>query len=147
MTESLDELAFEADLKAVKASVEAARWEIEKGSGLLEVFVTLSSALNPEESFQARLAWSRYPGSLPGSLKFREPQTGRLDIATAWPVCRGFRPSSLDACVNWCAEGFALHPEWVNDPKWRWDTSGNPLLRMLSRLQFELDTFFDGRFK
>ena len=143
----MDELAFAADLEAVLTSSEATRWVIERGTAPLEVLVTLSSALSPEDRFQARLAWARYPGSLPGSLKFRDPATGRLDVARAWPMCRGFRPASLDACVNWCAEGFALHPEWVNDPKWRWDASGNPLLRMLTRLQFEMDTFFEGRFK
>jgi len=141
---SLDELNLESDLKAVLDHPLSQRCRVERVA-LLEVVVQVSSARAPKEVFQARLAWAKYP-SQPPSLKFRDPGTGRLDIATAWPNCRGFRPQSLDACVNWCAEGFALHPEWCSDPKWRWDPTGNPLLRTIETLQFEMDEFFEGRF-
>jgi hypothetical protein len=96
------------------------------------------------EVFQARLLWTEYPGQ-PPSLKFRDPATGRLDLPTAWPIVRGFRPASLDACVSWCAEGFNLHPEWRTDPKLRWVPHGNVLLKVLRILQGELDEFFQGR--
>ena len=142
---SLDELNFESDFEAVLIHPLARRCVVERG-GSLEAFVKLSSSKALEDFYQARLAWTGYPGQ-PASLKFRDPATGRLDMATAWPNCRGFRPQSLDACVNWCAEGFALHPEWLADPKWRWDPTGNPLLRTIETLQFEMDEFFDGRFK
>ncbi len=143
MTPSLDELSFESDLAAVLASTAARRWTIEK-AGPLGVHVTLSPELAPKEMFQARLVWSTYPGGLP-SLKFRDPATGRLDLASAWPRVRGFRPQSFDACVNWCAEGVALHPEWKTDPKWRHDSTGNPLLRTLATLQGEMDIHYEGR--
>ena len=112
----------------------------------LEVFATVSPAGKAGEVFQARLLWDMYPDQ-PPSLKFRDPVTGRLDQPAAWPQVRGFRPASLDACVNWCAEGFIVHPEWRNDPKLRWDPRGNVLLKVLRILQDELDYYFQGRFK
>jgi len=142
---SLDELNFASDFEAALKNPLARRSTIERG-GVLEALVTLSSVNSPKEYFQARLAWTAYP-SQPPSLKFRDPSTGRLDLATSWPICRGFRPQSLDACVNWCAEGFVLHPEWRTDPKWQWDATGNPLFRTIQLLQFEMDEFFEGRFK
>jgi len=87
---------------------EASRWKLERPSGL-EVLVTLAPARPPDEIFQVRLLWTRYP-DCPPSLKFRDPKSGRLDMPQAWPVGRGFRPQNLDACVNWCAEGFVTHP-------------------------------------
>jgi hypothetical protein len=144
VTVTLDEMNFASDLAAAIESNLAARWKLERGTGM-KVFVTMASELAPSQFFQARLAWSAYPEQLP-SLKFRDPATGRLDLPTAWPKCRGFRPQTLDACVSWCAEGHQLHPEWCNDPRWRCDPSGNPLLRTLTTLQFEMDTFFEGRF-
>jgi hypothetical protein len=137
-------LNLEDDLGKVLTCEDAARWKLEKPSPL-EVLVTLSSAGTPEEAFQARLLWGQYPDQAP-SLKFRDPATGRLDLPTAWPRVRGFRPQSLDACVNWCAEGLAIHPEWRTDPRYRWDPRGNALLRLLRTLQGELDDHFQGRF-
>lgn len=55
--------------------------------------------------------------------------------------------STFDACVNWCAEGFAIHPEWLNDPNKRWNPAGNSILRTLRILQGEMDEDFRGRFK
>lgn len=133
------------DFEGVLRAEDATRWKLEK-PGALEIWATLFPATKPEESFQVRLLWEQYP-ERPPSLKFRDPTTGRLDLASAWPVVRGLRPSSLDACVNWCSEGFALHPEWVNDPRYRWDPRGNALLRVLRNLQAELDADFNGRFK
>ncbi len=89
---------------------------------------------------------SVYPDQ-PPSLKFRDPATKRLDLPTAWPQVRGFRPNSLDACVSWCEEGFNLHPEWTNDLRLRWAARGNVLLKVLRILQGELDDHFQGRFK
>ena len=105
----------------------------------------MSSAEVPQEAFQARLLWSLYPDE-PPSLKFRDPETGRLDLPRAWPNARGFRPASLDACVNWCLEGMSLHPEWRRDPAYQWDPRGNVLLKVLRILQAELDEHFQGRY-
>src|SRR5262245_59939816 len=105
----------------------------------------MTSAKKPDEEFEARLLWNSYPLE-PPSLKFRDPETGRMDLPTAWPKVRGFRPQSLDACVNWCKEGFQLHLEWTQDPRVRWPIHGNQLLRVLRILQEELDEYFEGRY-
>jgi hypothetical protein len=104
----------------------------------------MSPTSAPRERFQARLLWTIYPDEAP-SLKFRDPETGQLDRSSAWPLGPGFRPTSLDACVNYCAEGFALHPEWKTDPCLRWDPRGNVLLKVLRYLQDALDDQFQGR--
>lgn len=131
------------DLGEVRATSDAARWEIAT-AGPLEVHIMLSPESAPAQRFQARLLWAEYP-TAPPSLKFRDPETGALDRPTAWPIVRGFRPPSLDACVNYCAEGFALHPEWQTDARYRWDARGNVLLKVLRTLQHELDHHFTGR--
>jgi len=145
VSDELSRLNLRDDFGEAGNVPEASRWILEITSDL-EVLVTLTPAREPNESFQARLLWTRYPDA-PPSLKFRDPGTGRLDMPQAWPVGRGFRPQSLDACCNWCAEGFATHPEWKNDPRFQWNSSGNPLLFVLRQLQEELDEHYQGRFK
>jgi len=143
MGADLSALNLADDLAEVRTTEDAARWEITLPNPL-EVLVALSPASAPSERFQARLLWSTYPAE-PPSLKFRDPATGGLDRPEAWPKVRGFRPGSLDACVNYTAEGFALHPEWRTDPRYRWETRGNVLLMVLRTLQDELDHHFTGR--
>jgi hypothetical protein len=145
MTDELSILNLRGDFEEAAGVSDAARWKLEM-PGPLEVLVTLSSRTAPDEMFQARLLWTKYPDD-PPSLKFREPATARLDLPQAWPIIRGFRPGSLDACVSWCIEGFNLHPEWRTDPRYRWNPSGNPLLRVLRQLQEEFDDYYQGRFK
>jgi hypothetical protein len=145
MSDELSKLNLRDDFAEAASVSDATRWELEM-PGDLEVLATFSPATAPNERFQARLLWTRYPDE-PPSLKFRDPSTGRLDVPQAWPVVRGFRPQSLDACVNWCLEGFALHPEWKADPRFRWNPSGNRLLWVLRVLQEELDENYQGRFK
>jgi hypothetical protein len=141
----LSALNLAQDFEEALAAEDALRWKLEK-PGSLEILAKVSPASNPDDGFQARLLWHQYPEQAP-SLKFRDPSTGRLDLPTAWPTVRGFRPTSLDACVNWCMEGFTIHPEWTGDPRYRWDPRGNALLRVLRILQSELDEDFQGRFK
>ena len=145
MSDELSVLNFENDLKEVLSCEDASRWRIEKISPL-EVLVSLSPRSRLEEVFQARLLWTKYPEE-PPSLKFRDIATSRIDMPTAWPIVTGFRPASLDACVNWCLEGFNLHPEWRNDPKFKWDSKGNVLLKVLRYLQDRLDNDYGGRYK
>jgi hypothetical protein len=145
MSQELSALNLHEDLEKALACDDAAQWRLKK-AGPLEVFAGISPAGHADEIFQARLLWSVYPDR-PPSLKFRDPASGRLDVSTAWPQVRGFRPGSLDACVSWCEEGFAIHPEWCNDPKYRWDPRGNVLLKVLRILQDELDNYFQGRFR
>jgi hypothetical protein len=145
VSDELSRLNLHDDFGEAAEVPEANRWKLEMASDL-EVLVTLSPLAEPGESFQARLLWTRYP-DCPPSLKFRDPKLGRLDLPQAWPVARGFRPQSLDACVNWCAEGFTIHPEWSKDPRFQWNPCGNPLLWVLRQLQEELDEHYQGRFK
>jgi len=145
MPDEFSELSFKEDLAEVLSLAESSRWKIES-VGSLEVYVTLSSVKAPDNLFQARLLWNAYPTE-PPSLKFRDPGSGRLDLSTAWPEVRGFRPGSLDACVNWCSEGFTIHPEWKNDSNTKWNSQGNALLRVLRVMQREFDEFFVKRFQ
>ncbi len=145
MSDELSKLNLKDDFEEAQGVPDASRWKLEM-PGDLEVVATMHSAKAPNEFFQARLAWTKYPDQAP-SLKFRDPATGRLDLPQAWPIVRGFRPQSLDACVNWCLEGFNLHPQWQQDPRFRWDPSNNPLLRVLRTLQEELDEQYQGHFK
>lgn len=145
MAADLSVLNFEQDLEEVFLLPDASRWNLERGANL-ELLASLWSTKEPEAKFQARLLWSTYPGAAP-SLKFRDPASGRLDLPAAWPMVRGFRPTNLDACVNWCAEGLVTHPEWNNDPRFRWDPRGNAILRVLRILQDELDEHYTGRYR
>src|SRR6476620_9552633 len=99
MADEFSILNLRGDFAEAAGVSDSARWKLEMPDPL-EVFVTLSSCTVPREIFQARLLWSKYPDD-PPSLKFRDPGTGRLDMPQAWPIVRGFRPGSLDACVNW----------------------------------------------
>jgi hypothetical protein len=139
------DIAFEDDLRGVEAAEDSARWRLERGARQ-EVFVTVASAVDTGNTYQARLAWRGYPHDAP-SVKFRNPVNGSLAEPTAWPVVRGFRPGNLDCCVNWSEEGFVAHPEWRNDPKFRWRAEGNVLLKVLRILQSEMDDHYTGRFK
>lgn len=143
MSDELSSLNLDEDFEDALDAPEASRWTLEKPAAL-EIWATMSPVGQPGEAFQARLLWLAYPGE-PPSLKFRDPATGRLDLSRAWPQVRGFRPGSLDTCVNWTREGMNLHTEWRNDPRYRWDSHGNVLLKTLRWLQEELDEYFQGR--
>jgi len=148
MSQDLYELNLRDDFEKVLSCEDAARWKLEIPAPL-EVWATVSSMKDkgdPPERFQARLLWTAYPDQAP-SLKFRDPETGRLDNPRAWPSVRAFRPGSLDACINWCIEGLTLHPEWKSDPRYRWDHRGNVLLKVLRILQEEMDQYYEGRYK
>jgi hypothetical protein len=145
MSDDLSKLNINDDFAESTGVSDAARWRLEM-PGDLEILATMSPVSGTTEQFQARLLWAKYPDD-PPSLKFRDPLTGRIDLPQAWPIIRGFRPQSLDACVNWCSEGFALHPEWRTDARFRWNPNGNSLLWVLRRLQEELDDHYQGRFK
>jgi len=143
--DELSVLNLADDFRAIEQAPDSCRWTLAKPEPL-EVWATFCPLSAPKESFQARLLWSRYPGE-PPSMKFRDPSTGRLDLPGVWPIVRGFRPTTLDTCVNWTAEGFALHPEWRTDARFRWTSDGNVLLKVLRILQDELDCHYQGRFK
>jgi hypothetical protein len=139
----LSALNLADDFAEVMGAPDAVLWELEQPEPL-EVWATMTPCSAPQERFQARLLWQVYPEEAP-SLKFRDPKSGRLDLSSTWPQLPGFRPGSLDACVNYCAEGLALHSEWKGDPRYRWDPRGNVLLKVLRILQDQLDNAFQGR--
>lgn len=146
MTDPLSEQNFKDDLDEVLALPEVSRWTIEH-AGPLEAWVTMSALGHEDDLYQARLLWTEYPGQEPPSLKFRDTESGSLSNPEAWPLVRGMRPASLDACANWTLEGFRLHPEWWKDSRYRWDPRGNVLLKMIRILQGEFDETYQGRFK
>ncbi len=141
---SLAVMNFEDDLKAATEAPDAARWKMER-KGPLELWATVSPAGHSGDIYVARLLWLDYPGTLPASVKFVDPATGKLDVPTAWPTGSGFRPKELDICANWTAEGFRTHPEWTKTEH-RWRSSGNVVLKVVRILQGELDTSYAGRF-
>lgn len=143
MGRELSILNLADDYAKVLTLPEAKKWALKRPEPL-EVWAIMSPASTEAEEFQARLVWREYPDE-PPSLKFRDPATGRLDLPSAWPKVRGFRPTSLDACVNYSSEGFALHPEWKMDPWFRWASTGNIVLKLLRVLQDEIDNHYQGR--
>jgi hypothetical protein len=116
MSDELSKLNLKGDFDEATGVSDATRWTLEM-PGDLEVFVTMSPASAATERFQARLLWGKYPDE-PPSLKFRDPVTGRLDLPQAWPIVRGFRPQTLDACVNWCLEQMT-NPYFTQIETWR----------------------------
>lgn len=146
MASDLSKLNFADDLAAARKAPDASRWVLEH-RGDLELWVTVSPDGHDAEKFVARLLWTEYPGDLPPSVKFVDPTTERLDVRSAWPIARAFRPDSFDICATWTAEGFTLHPEWRKDPTCRWPTDGNSILRSVRLLQHELDLTYQGRCK
>lgn len=145
---SFSELAMREDFAEVEALREggdlgeADRWSASLVSSL-EVRGVFSPASHPAEQFHARILWDRYP-DLPPSVVFVDPASGRSDVPNAWPTGGPFRPVT-GLCVNYTKEGFAMHPEWVNDPALRWRTDGNALLKVLRLLQDDFDLGYAGR--
>jgi hypothetical protein len=139
----LFEMNFEDDLEQAKAAPDSERWALEKIGGQA-VLASVFPISKPEDVYLSRLVWTRYPNDL-ASLKFIDRETGRDDLVRAWPMVRGFRPSTFDTCVSWTAEGHKLHPEWAADARFRHDPRGNVLLKTLRILVSELDDHFTGR--
>jgi hypothetical protein len=144
-TNEISELNLQDDLQEVMETEDASRWKLEH-PGPLEIRCTMHSLQEPKELFQVRLVWRSYPNEAP-SLKFLDEASGSLGVPGAWPRLPGFRPTSLDACVNYCIEGLRLHPDWQKDPRFVWNPTGNVLLKILRILQQEFDDHYGGRHK
>lgn len=128
-------LAFMHDLEEVSAVAAEHGWEVRSpGDGIAEVRMT---SVIDKQSYWLRLVGSDYPQ--PCSILPFDPATGSTTVRTAWPACTGFRPTN-DLCLNLSSEGFTLHPQWATDLATAFDTSGNPLLRVLEELQLLLNT-------
>jgi hypothetical protein len=129
------ELNLAADVRDVRLEAENRRWVVEGPDGLT-VYVTISSHID-SEAYCIRFQCPNYPDE-PFSVKPVDAETKESSVATAWPSCDGFRPPS-DLCMPLSAEGYRLHPEWSNDPRWRWNPRGNPLLRVVEELQARIN--------
>lgn len=135
---------FMQELANVRGLPEAERWKIEQDLTVsLGVTIELSPAASPNDRYLARLRWTDYFG--PPSLKFLNLSTGAENDPAAWPQCRSFRPSSLDACVSWTAEGHRLHPDWQSQGHTAYTAKEAPMQFVLLTLQHELDTTYTGR--
>lgn len=134
MSERESQLVLEADLGAVRTAASDRLWALVHED--LIVTVDMTSRVDGE-SYRLRLSCLGYPDSPPSVMPI-DPETGRSDMVRAWPACEGFRPVG-DICMPLTAEGFALHPEWMNDPALRLISSGNPILRVFEELQAQID--------
>ena len=85
MSDELSRLNLRDDFGEAGEVPEASRWILEMRSDL-EVFVTLAPAREPNEKFQERLIWTKYPDA-PPSLKFRDPRY-RASRHTPGVACR-----------------------------------------------------------
>ncbi len=137
------ELNLAADVDEVKLQAAEHGWTVDGPIGL-DVYITMTSRADNE----SYVIWFHCPGypDEPFSVKPVDPESKDPGVAGAWPSCEGFRPTG-DLCMPLCAEGYALHPEWRTDPRWRWEHKGNPLLRVAEELQARLDepTKYHGR--
>ena len=140
---SLAELLLERDLEQARQDAEAGRWTLERADNLA-VDVTLSPHRTPNEVYLARLRWTEYPGRLPASVVFLNPETRAAGAKSSWPMIAGVRPPN-DICACWTAEGYIAHQEWLGDPNMAWDTGDNALLTQLRFLQHQMDFTYQGR--
>jgi hypothetical protein len=106
-------------------------------------WLTLHPRRAPGETYFVRLAWQSYPHAAP-SVKFSTTVGGRLDVTSAWPRIPGYRPSSLDICKPFTAEGFALHADWRQGAE-AWRATGNPFYWVAENLQYDLNLHYEGR--
>jgi len=141
----LSESNLTDDFNQIVASDEGKKWSLQRPEPLV-VRASMAPLSAPTEVYYPQFRWASYPDQ-PPSMKFWDAASTTLTVPTAWPIIRGFRPQSLDACVNYCTEGFRLHPEWVKDSSLKWDSRANVLLKVLRILQDEFDEYYGGRFK
>lgn len=134
---------FYEEMRDVQTLPEASRWQLERDTSVpLGLFAVMHPASAPTELFKARIHWSDY--FAPFSLKFVNMQTG-AEEPRAWPRCYGFRPSALDTCLPWTAEGHRLHPEWKSSPQHSFPAVERPMQHALLRIQMALDSSYEGR--
>jgi hypothetical protein len=135
---------FEEELLEVRNLPEFYRWNLERDSSVpLGLFVVMHPKSDPTEQYKSHLRWSGL--FAPPSLKFVDLSSGAENIPSAWPRCFGFRPTNLDACLPWTAEGQALHPEWANSMKNSFPKVDAPLQFALLNIQASLDKSYSGR--
>lgn len=144
MATELELALFVEELAEVRRLPEASRWQLERDDSVpLGLFAVMHPISKPSDLYRARLRWKDYFG--PPSLKFINMTTGADNDPNSWPQCFGFRPSSLDACLPWTAEGQSHHAEWKNSPAQSFPNVEAPMQYALLRIQHSLDTTYQGR--
>ncbi len=144
MATELELALFAEEFNLVKGIPEADRWTVERDQDVpLGVFLDLHPINHPKELFRARIRWNNYFDA--PSLKFVNLENGSVGDPLAWPHCFGFRPSSMDACLPWTAEGHTLHPEWRTSCSHSFPTVEAPMHYALLRVQDALDTTYQKR--
>jgi hypothetical protein len=144
----------ESELSLAADAPAAAAFLSERGGRLYEPlngdsgvwWADVRPASDPAETYHVRIGWSVYPGA-PPSIKFATDIGGETTDPRAWPVALGYRPTSLDVCKSFTAEGFALHPDW-SGTNLAWRGEGNPFLAVLREIQRDLNSpNYQGRFR
>ena len=144
MATSMELELFDEQLREVASLPEASRWVIERDTTVeLGLTVVMHSSRKPDDHYKARIRWTNLFG--PFSLKFIDMNTGSDCAPTAWPVCAGFSPPNLFACLTLTKEGHDHHPEWKNNPATRFPETDAPVQLALVSLQAHLDTTYQGR--
>jgi hypothetical protein len=137
-------LALEEDAPAAIAHAKAAGALLaQDSSDALVWWLTMHPRSAANETFYARIAWTRYPHS-PPSVKFADAVGGRVDVIGAWPMCPGYRPGAYDICAPFTGEGFIAHPEWRTGPE-AWTGTGNRFLWVVSILVHDMCDRYQGR--
>ena len=144
MATELELALFELELDAMSDVPESKRWQIERDTNVsLGLCIVMHPISHPKELYKVKVHWSDYFG--PFSMKFINLETGLDNDPTSWPKCFGFRPTSLDACLPWTAEGHGLHPEWKNSVANKFPSVELPMQYALLQIQLSLDTTYEGR--
>ncbi len=133
------------DLEQVGAVAGGAGWDV-SSPDKLTVEISIRSSVDGER-YSLHFRCTDYPDQPPSIVCF-DKASGSHQVRSAWPQCQGFRAdSSWDLCLPLSAEGFKVHPEWQNDPQKRWNSNGNPLLRVIDEIQLRLNdpTKYSGR--
>jgi hypothetical protein len=142
------ELALAADAPAAQAFLDArgGRLHSPVENDPAAWWAQIHPAAEPGETYYARIGWTAYPGAAP-SVKFAQSLGAALNDPTAWPQAPGYRPTQLDICKPFTAEGFALHPDWITTSQ-TWSADGNPFLAVVRELQRNLNSpGYDGRYR
>lgn len=145
MATSLELELFEEQFGQVAKLSVALRWKVERDTTVpLGLFVTMHPATHPDHRYLARIRWNSDLYG-PFSLQFIDPETGADNQPTAWPLCAGFSPTALAACIPITEEGHRLHPEWRGQAATKFPETDTPVTFALEHLQSIMDTTYQGR--
>lgn len=147
---ALARISLQADLERIEDIRAEEKWLISPYPVTDTTFFVTMKSMVDNEAYTLRIAWDGYPEQ-PPSVKPVNPDTKDPHDMQAWPLCEGFRPPpTADLCLNITREGLTqLHPDWARDPRYRWESTGNPAWSVLAALQDRLNdrSKYHGRTK